>query len=148
MATLLETASAFFTQERWVFDTAKDAPVLRLGFEGKSGRWRCFLEAKEAMAQLVFFSVREGAVPDARKTAVAELLMRINCRLNVGNFELNFDDGLVRFRSGLDVEGVTSVAPLLKGLTLLNVATMDKYLPAIEHVVRGEHPVKALAAAD
>ncbi|MBX7099513.1 MAG: YbjN domain-containing protein [Myxococcaceae bacterium] len=148
MAILLETAKAFFTQERWAFDAAKDAAVLRLGFEGKAGRWRCFLEAKEPVAQLVFFSVRDGAVPDGRRAAVAELLMRLNCRLNVGNFELNFDDGLVRFRTGLDVEGVAPVAPLLRGLTLLNVATMDKYLPAIEQVVRGEHPVKALAAAD
>ncbi|MBL8952484.1 MAG: YbjN domain-containing protein [Myxococcaceae bacterium] len=144
MPGLLETAKAHFDAERWAYDAAKDAPVLKLGFEGKNGRWRCFFEAKEEVQQVVFFSLREGAVPVERRAAVAELCSRINCRLNVGNFELNFNDGMARFRSGVDVEGVGLTPALLKGLTLLNVATMDKYLPALTAVVQGELPLKAL----
>ena len=147
MPGLLETARAHFDAERWAYDAAKDAPVLKLGFEGKHGRWRCYFEAKEEVQQAVFFSLLEGAVPAERRAAVAELCSRINCRLNVGNFELNFNDGVARFRTGVDVEGVGLSPALLKGLTLLNVATMDKYLPALQAVVQGELPLKALGLA-
>lgn len=143
---LLETAEAFFAKEQWVADRAKDAPVLRLAFQGKNGRWRCFLEAKEQLSQLVFFSVKDPPVPEERRAAVAELFMRINCRLNVGNFEVNFNDGIARCRSGIDVEGVGDVTPLVRNLAMLNVATMDKYFAALEGVIAGEAPMKALAA--
>jgi hypothetical protein len=146
MAKLLDVAKKFFTSEKWTFDAAKDAPVLKLGFQGRHGRWRCFFEAKEPVSQVVFFSVRDPAIPEERRPAVGELFNRINCRLNVGNFELNFNDGMARFRSGLDVEGVGLSEPLMKSLALMNVATMDKFLPAIDAVVQGEPPLKALGA--
>ena len=145
MPTLLESAEAFFAKEKWVADRATDAPILRLAFQGKNGRWRCFLEVKEKLSQLVFFSVRDPAVPEARRAAVAELFMRINCRLNVGNFELNFNDGMARFRCGIDVEGAADVTPLVRNVAMLNVATFDKYLPALDAVLNGEPPLRALA---
>ena len=145
MPTLLEASEAFFAKEKWVVDRAKDAPILRLAFQGKHGRWRCFLEAKEPLSQVVFFSVKDPPVPEPRRAAVAELFMRINCRLNVGNFELNFNDGVARCRSGIDVEGAADVTPLVRNLAMLNVATFDKYLPALEAVISGEQPLKALA---
>lgn len=145
--TLLEAAEAFFKKEQWAYDKAKDSAVLRLGFDGKNGRWRCFLEVKEAVSHLVFFSLLEPEVPVAKRAEIAELFQRINCRLNVGNFELNLDDGIGRFRSGVDVEGVTDVQQVVRNLALLNVATMDKYLPAMDAVMRGETPLRALGAA-
>lgn len=146
--TLLESAEAFFKKEQWVYDKAKDASVLRLGFDGKHGRWRCFLEVKEAVSHLIFFSLLEPAVPEKKRAEISELFHRINCRLNVGNFELNPDDGMGRFRSGIDVEGFTDVTQVVKNLALLNVATMDKYLPSVNAVMQGETPLRALAAAD
>jgi len=148
MAGLLETARSFFDAEKWAYDAAKDAPVLKLGYQGRHGRWRCFFEAKEAIQQVVFFSLVEGAVPEDRRAAVGELCSRINCRLNVGNFELNFNDGIARFRSGVDVEGVGLSTAMMKGLTMMNVATMDKYLPSLQAVIAGEAPLKALGLAD
>jgi hypothetical protein len=143
---LLDVAKAFLSAKRWAFDQAKNEPVLRLGFVGKTARWPCFIEAKEPLGQLVFFSVRDQPVPGPKRAAVAELAMRINVQLNVGAFELNFDDGIFRLRSGIDVEGHGLDAALMSNLALLNVATMDKYLPALEAVLNGESPQRALAS--
>lgn len=119
--------------------------MLRLGFDGEHGRWMCFVEAKETLGQLVFFSVWPEPVPLEQRDAVAEYLMRVNCGLNVGNLELNFDDGMVRCRTGLDVEGQGLSEPLLHNLTLLNVATLDKYLPGLQAVLGGAAPAEAHA---
>lgn len=86
-------------------------------------------------------------VPDARRVAVAELLSRINVRLGFGNFELDFDDGEVRFRLGEDVEGgwlSEGVVDRMMGYTLI---TLDRYHQAVMTVAFGAaEPVVALAA--
>jgi hypothetical protein len=141
---LLDVAKDFLKKKSWSYDVAKSGAILRLGFVGKNGRWPCYIEVKDDVGELVFFSVREGPVPAEQRAAVAEYLMRVNCRLNVGNLELNFDDGLVRCRSGIDVEGHKLDEQLMSNLALLNVATMDKFLPGLEAVLKGTAPKKAL----
>ena len=46
----------------------------------------------------------DSNVPADRRTAMAEALSRINTRIPLGNFELDFEDGEVRFRVSADVE--------------------------------------------
>lgn len=117
--------------------------MLKLGFEGKNGRFLCFFEAKEAVAQVVFFSVRPGPIEKSRYAAVAELFMRINCRLNVGAFEFNLDNGMARFRTGVDLEGVQDPIVVIRNIVFMNVTTMDKYAPLLEAVVKGQAPADA-----
>ena len=146
MPALIDIAKAFLTSKGWVYDTSSEAAVLRLGFDGRGGRFPCYVECHEELGQLVFFCLRPGSVPAAQRPKVAEYLMRVNCRLNVGGFELNFDDGTVRFRSGIDVEGRGLDAVLLSHLALLSVATMDKFMPGIDAVLAGTAAQAALEA--
>lgn len=44
-------------------------------------------------------------VPVDRRSPVAEAVARINMRMRIGSFDLDFDDGELRFRIGMDVEG-------------------------------------------
>lgn len=44
-------------------------------------------------------------VPDARRLEAAEYLHRINYGLLLGNFEMDYDEGEVRFRTSLMAEG-------------------------------------------
>lgn len=106
----------------------------------------CFFTNDDA--QLVRLVGSYGShVPDARRVAVAELLSRINVRLGFGNFELDFDDGEVRFRLGEDVEGgwlSEGVVDRMMGYTLI---TLDRYHQAVMTVAFGmAEPVVALAA--
>lgn len=86
-------------------------------------------------------------VPDDRRVAVAELLSRINVRLGFGNFELDFDDGEVRFRIGEDVDGgwlSEGIADRMLGYVMV---TLDRYHHAVMSVAFGsQEPVVALAA--
>jgi hypothetical protein len=146
MPTLQETARAFLKKKGWAFEASAKGSALRLGFEGKNGRWPCYIECNDTLGQVVFFSVRQGAVPEDQRAAVAEYLMRVNCQLNVASFELHFDEGLVRCRSGIDVDGHTFDEALMSNLALLNVATMDKFMPGIDAVLSGTGPQSAFEA--
>ena len=87
-------------------------------------------------------------VPDDRRVAVAELLTRINTRLGFGNFELDFDDGEVRFRIGADVEGGWLAESVVDRMMSYALGTLDRYHQAVMAVAfGGTEPVVALSAA-
>ena len=69
--------------------------------------------------------------PGERMAAVAEFITRANYGLIIGNFELDFSDGEIRYKTSLDVEGDRLSQALIKQLVYTNVLTMDQYLPGI-----------------
>ena len=67
----------------------------------------------------------------------------------IGNFELDFSDGEIRYKTSLDVEGDRLSNALIKQTVYLNVLTMDKYLPALVAVINNELSVdNAIAAVE
>ena len=56
----------------------------------------------------------------------------------LGNFELNFDTGEIRYKTSMSVKGNQLTSETLKQLVYPNVLTMDRYLPGIISVISGE----------
>ena len=95
----------FFEDDDWNFQRMDDAPVLSMEFSGKNGRWVCFAQAREEQDQFVFYSILPINVPDNHIGAVAEFITRVNYGMIIGNFELDYNDGEVRYKTSIDVEG-------------------------------------------
>src|SRR5207244_3217627 len=90
--------------------------------------------ARANKVAFVFYAMSPDAVPARRRRAVAELLTRLNDGLTIGNFE----DGEVRYRASVDVEGTELTPELIKPLAAAAVLNMDYYPPGIRAVARGE----------
>jgi hypothetical protein len=58
--------------------------------------------------------------------------------LRIGNFEMDYSDGEVRYKSSLDFEGEPLTTPLIKNAIYPAVQTMDRYLPGLMSVVYGD----------
>src|SRR3972149_5772185 len=97
---------AFFEEDDWNFTWMDEMPVLSMPFTGKSGKWMCYAQAREEQEQFVFYSVCPINVPKERQPAVAEFLTRANYGMIIGNFEMDYSDGEVRYKTSIDVEGV------------------------------------------
>jgi hypothetical protein len=143
---ILQALLNFFTEDDWSFQKVTSEPALRLAFKGKNGQWNCYAKAREEQQQMVFYSLCPLAVPEDKRLAAAELIARANYGLIVGNFELDFNDGEIRYKTSIDVEGELLGPNLIKPLVYANVMMMDEYLPAIEAVVEGRlSPEEAIA---
>ncbi len=79
-----------------------------------------------------------------RRAALAEFVTRANFGLVVGNFEMDMDDGEVRYKTSIDVEGDRLSTALLHQLVRVNLEMMDKYLPGLYAVAN--EGLDALAA--
>jgi hypothetical protein len=138
METLLDVMVKFFNQENWPFTRLNGKDVLRLGFQGKNGSWFCYAQAREEQKIILFHSVCPVNVPEDKRSLVAEFLIRSNYGMLVGNFELDYTDGEVRFKTGVDVEGTELTIALVHNLVYVNVLMMDRYLPGIMAVLYGD----------
>jgi hypothetical protein len=136
----------FFTENHWDFVHIEDRPILRMKYQGKHGLLTCYAESREKQRLFIFYSIPEIFVSEDTRQLMAEFLTRANYGLALGNFEMDFADGQVRYKTSLDVEGDRLTEALLKQMVAANVLTMDRYLPGILAVSdRVISPTEAIA---
>ncbi|MEL7038229.1 MAG: YbjN domain-containing protein [Cyanobacteria bacterium J06592_8] len=143
---LFQTVLNFFTEDDWPFTKLQGDLALRSVFQGKNGRWDCYAKVREAQQQFVFYSICSVNAPEDKRQAIAEFIARANYGTIIGNFELDFSDGEIRFKTSIDVEGDALSSALIQPLVYTNVMMMDEYLPGILAVLSGElSAVEAIA---
>lgn len=136
-ARALEAVAAFFQEDGWSFEQMPERPILRLPFQGKGGRWNCYAQVRvtKDVEQVLFYSVLPLNVPAEKRDAIAEFITRANYGMALGNFELDYNDGEVRYKTSLDVTDQEIGAGLLRPLIYTNVLMMDKYMSGLIAVV-------------
>lgn len=139
----MDVVLEFFTGQEWPV-ALSDEDGLETAFEGTTSAWPCRAYVFENDARLVFVSVFPEVVPEAARPAIGELCNRANFGLAIGNFELDFDGGEVRFRTAADGDGTTLDTEHVSNVVVANVMTMDRYLPAIVAVLQGADPADAV----
>lgn len=138
MSSILKQVMSFFQQEEWEFEHLVDQHILRLEVEGNHGEWICYAKAKEEDQQFVFYSNLPDGVPVDQRSAVAEYITRANNGLILGNFELDFDDGEVHYKTSIEAGPTALTADLIRPVVYANLAVMDQYLPGFWRVITGE----------
>jgi hypothetical protein len=138
--TLLSQIITFFTEDDWSFTKLQGEPALRMAFQGKNGEWACYARAREEQQQFVFYSICPITAPEDNRQAIAEFLTRANYGMTIGNFELDYTDGEIRYKTSIDVEGDKLTPALIKNLVYTNVTMMDEYLPGIRAVIEQTMP--------
>jgi hypothetical protein len=136
----------FFEEDGWPFVQIEGEPLLQMVFQGENGKWTCYATARDDQEQFVFYSVCPVNTPDSKRLAVAEFLTRANSGMIIGNFEMGFEDGEIRYKTSIDVEDDSLSCALIKRLVYANVMMMDAYLPGIMSVIYGDvTPLDAIA---
>ena len=143
---IFKEITEFFENEKWTFEKVNDQQILRSSFTGKNGRWLLFAQSLDEQRRVLFYSVMETNVPADRRVEVAECITRANFNLAIGNFEMDFDHGMVRFRTSIDTQGGDLSQTMIRVLVLVNCMMMDNYIPAIMSVTYAEtSPAEAIA---
>lgn len=149
MGELLEVARNVLDERGWSYSLIPEHDALQFLFRGDGEQWDCYIRADEESRNVVVYSVCPFTIPEERRAATTELLSRANYGLLTGNFEMDMDDGQIRFKTGIDVRGAELTEALVERLILPNMFAMTTYLPAITAMVDGgASPSEALAAVE
>jgi hypothetical protein len=146
MGRIFDEMSAFFEVDEWQTQPLDDKPILRMAFRGEDGHWSCYAQADEEREIFVFYSVAPVTVPEDRRTPMAEFITRANYGMLLGNFEMDYSDGEVRYKTSIDVEGTPLSVELAKRVVYANVLTLNRYLKGVLAVAfGGRDPAAAVA---
>lgn len=149
MGRILEVVAKFLAADDWAYTLVEGRTAYKTAFEGRHGHFACYAQERPEQAQFVFYSVFPVRVPADQLADAAEFITRANYGLVIGNFEMDFTDGEVRYKTSVDVEGIDLAEPLVRHLIYANVLTMDKYLPGLLRVLYGElTPLEALTEVE
>ena len=140
MTGLFSTLIDFMEAEELKYDILEGESVIRFHFKTTAGRLLCYGEVDEESSWLIFYSYLPVNVPPEKLAAAAEFISRANRGLRIGNFELDFEDGEVRYKTSIDIEGGELVNKIIDNLLRANLSTMNRYFSGIMGVIYGERP--------
>lgn len=116
---------------------SNESAVVSMNLTGKSGNFRTFVEVRQGQKRVLVYVESPVKVPGMRRSLAAEFLMRVNYSLALGGFELDFRDGEVRYRNGIDVDGGVLSNEMIRQLIMVPAATMDRFFGGLMQVVYG-----------
>ncbi len=108
-------------------------------FASKEGSWNFVVLVDEETKVVTFYSVLDTLTPEDKRLEMAQFITRANFGLRVGKFELDWEDGIVRFQSGLILEDTELTEALIRRHCYNNVNTMTQYFSGIMKVMYGGH---------
>lgn len=131
------TLGEWLEQDGWFPQPLEERTIYRTLFTGKNGDLRCYAQIIFELEQFVFYAVATTRVPEEVRPAVAEFITRANYGMRIGNFEMDYSDGEVRYKSSLDFEGEALTPALIHNAIYPAVMTLDRYLPGLMSVMFG-----------
>ena len=127
----------FLEEDGWTPQRLEDQYVYRVFYSTAHGDLACFAQLRVDLEQFLFYVLAPVRSPQSQRLAVAEYITRANYGLRIGNFELDFSDGEVRYKSSIDFEGETLTPNLIRSVVYPAVQTMERYLPGLLSVTYG-----------
>ena len=116
---------------------------------GEVGRYRVYavVDVDDSLFQV--FGYSPVCVPKGSRPAIAEMLARANCGLKVGKFEMDYDEGELRFQAAQILPDDNLEDETIQRLIGTTMAMLNTYLPAVLSVIYGnELPKDAVRHAD
>jgi hypothetical protein len=134
--TLAIAIEVFLDLESWEYSQLEDGSYI-MDFAGDAGQWRCMLRVREVETQVVFYALCPVNCPEERYPAMMEFLTRANYGMVIGNFEMDLEDGEMRFKASIDLDGGEVGPTLIRNMVWAGCAMMDRYLPGILQMITG-----------
>lgn len=117
---------------------------MRLPVQGKTAEWTCLIRVFEKTERILVYSILPTPVADSERPQLALMLTQINYGLILGNFEFDLQDGEIRYKTSIDVEGIALNNTVLRNLLYGNFFSMDLYYHALMQAINGSDDLQRL----
>lgn len=130
-----------------VFKVLKDAELDPRPYEGGEGYVVSFaeeiyegglFEIIEEDDRVLFYLEFRDQAPEERRAEVAEFITRANNGIVVGNFEMDYADGSVRYKTSLDFQDDELSPALVRNLIVAARDGAGAYGEVLAEVIKGE----------
>lgn len=148
MASLVERVQRYLEDDAWDVEVGESPGLLWTAAAAENGEVDVLVVADDEMARLAVYAISREKVPAERIDAVSRFVCRANYGLAVGNLELDLDDGELRSKASLDLDGLALSDDGIGTLLGVAIDLIDHYGPFVADVVGGDEPDDAARAAE
>lgn len=116
------------------FEGFRDDNVIKLSFAGNNANYNIYFDIKEEKDCIIVYVMSPIKIPEAKRMQACEYITRANYGIIAGNFEMDFRDGEVRFKSSIEFPEGKISEEMIKLLWVKSLSTIDNYFPGLMRV--------------
>ncbi|MBK8442517.1 MAG: YbjN domain-containing protein [Sphingobacteriales bacterium] len=117
------------------FRLDEDRELVRFGVAMRNCKLEVIIHVQEDRDILRCYALLPFNVPSNKRHEVAEFITRANYGLIIGNFEMDFEDGELRYKSTMNTDGGAVNEEVIRCLIHANIQTVDKYAIGVLKIV-------------
>lgn len=141
MANIFRAFCRFLDDDDWRYRVVEEQTIIKFGIQGETADFDCFVDIKPDRHLCILYVIAPNRVPSQKRTQVAEFLTRANYGLILGCFELDMDDGEVRYRTSVQIEDSEMSQAMIKTMIYASIATMEGYYRGLMSIIYGSATV-------
>ncbi len=135
MNKLFKQMAAFYESINWPMEQIPDNTILSITYAGKIEQWVFVASTDEDNGIVVMFARAPMSCPPEKYAVMSEFLERANFGMTHGAWVMDRRDGEIRYRLGVDMNGLGLTHDYLRDMTLYTNMTMDQYLPGLHAII-------------
>ncbi len=133
---LLNTTISAFRSQGWAFREVSGVEVIESEFEAHHAKVPLHVQVHPDAGVVCVVARASLPIPPSHRLAACELMMRTNKELNVGNFEVDWEEGTVMFRVTNIFTANQADPRVIAGLVHTAVAEVDRLTPFLGEICR------------
>lgn len=132
-----EFIEAFLKTEEITFEKLTDGRFT-CNFTGKNASYSVYVSFDDDLEYLVVYTNCGVNIPENMRGKAAEFLTRANYGMRIGCFEMDFNDGEVRFRTSINSKDSEITNEIMNRKFYTCIGVMDGYYTGLMKVVFGD----------
>lgn len=139
---LFEILCQILKDDGWNFECDDKNELIRLEIHGTNSAFTSFIIIDEEQETYLCNTHIRQRIPFGKRLEVCNFMNRINYELAIGNFEMDMDDGEIRFRTYLDSAGAEPSKEQLLNLIWNGSQAFDTYYPGLLKIITADFSVE------
>lgn len=143
MEKIIATIKSFYDDNNWkyIFKEEDHVFLSELSMGNVIGTIKIFIFIQQD--HYTVYTVINSKVEEEHYPTVAEFLHRVNYGLNNGNFEIDYNDGEVRYKAFVNFEDSNISERVVEDSILVGPAMVNRYGKGLLKVMLGDKNIKA-----
>jgi hypothetical protein len=128
---MVNSVKKFLKEQEWEFSKSDKGNIFTFGVSLENGNFQCLIDVNPEREQLMIYSFCGSNCPIKKIPSLTEILNKINYQLFLGSFEVDPEDGEVRFKTSTYFDNIKPSSGFVASYVIPNIFAMDKHLPII-----------------
>ncbi len=125
----------FLNSNNWQYVELQSNQTITFGIAGENGNFKCIADTIKDENRFIFFAIYPTEIPNDKRNVMSELITRLNFGRFLGNFEMNYDSGELRYRVSLYHGTLLPNEDMVREMIFTSIVSMDIALISINALI-------------